>query len=238
MIANRPPIRFAAPKSRTSAWPYSPVLELPGGNLRNHECGRILTAQAFVLAVGLSPHHYMAVARAPGTGPVQQALEQCVGFLAAHAATVIRVALRCPIDWFANNLGDLDWKKCLVFFTRTFLATDPTDPHWIPPMIVPVAPLGVIASVGFDHWRRVNEVLEGVTAADSDLLTQFGSSLAAMARRWEIFLARMVILSQRAGEYDAGDGELVALCDRLLFSIMSRFEPRYELLPVTTQRLL
>ena len=67
-------------------------------------------------------------------------------------------------------------------------------------MIWPVMPLGVIASAGFDHWKKVNETLEGVKAAGGDLLMQLATALEAMARRWEYYIARMVILSQRAGE--------------------------------------
>jgi hypothetical protein len=48
----------------------------------------------------------------------------------------------------------------------------------------------------------------------------------------------MVVLSQRAGAYDADDRKLVEACDRLLFKIMVNFEPVYKLLPATTMRLL
>lgn len=230
--------RFKSPKLRPTTWPSGPLLELPSGDLRNYGRGRILTADHFVLAVGLSPQHYFAVSRAPGVGPVGSVLEQAVGFLHAHDAVVVRTDLRAPLMWFADNLGDISWKKCLVFFARTFLSNDPTDPPWIPPMIWPVVPLGIIASAGMDHWRRVNDVLEGVAAADSELLTKWGASLAAMARRWEFYMARMVLLSQRAYQYYAGDREMVFECDRLLQSILSRFKSGYELLPATTMRLL
>jgi len=230
--------RFKVPRLSAVPWPQSPLLELPAGSLRSYYCGRILTADHFVLAVGLSPEHYLAVSRAPGVGPVDIALEQAIGFLYGRGAVVIRTHLRAPLMWFAENHGDFSWKKCLVFFARIFLSSDPTDPPWIPSMIWPVVPLGVVASAGMDHWRRVNEVLEGVEMADSGLLTQLGTSLAAMARRWEFYMARMVVLSLRAGDYDADDRKLVEACDRLLFSIMARFEPGYKLLPATTMRLL
>ena len=230
--------RFKAPRLSAVPWPQSPLLELPAGSLRSYDCGRILTADHFVLAVGLSPRHYLAVSRAPGVGPVDATLEQAIGFLYAYGAVVIRTHLRAPLMWFAENHGDFSWKKCLVFFARFFLSSDPTDPPWIPPMIWPVVPLGIIASSGMDHLRCVNEVVEGVEAADSDLLTQLGTSLSAMARRWEFYLARLVVLSQRAGAYDADDRKLVETCDRLLLSIMGRFDPGYALLPATTMRLL
>jgi len=230
--------RFKTPRLSAARWWYSPLLELPAGALRNFDCGRILVADHFVLAVELSPRHYLAVSRAPGVGTVGATLEQAIGFLSAHGAVVIRTHLRAPVMWFAENHGDFSWRKCLVFFARIFLSSDPTDPPWIPSMIWPVVPLGVVASAGMAHWRRVNEVLEGIVAADSELLAELGSSLEAMARRWEFYLTRMVVLSQRAGDYDADDCELVAACDRLLLSIMARFEPGYKLLPATTMRLL
>jgi len=230
--------RFKSSKLRPIPWPYGPLLKMPAGDLRCYGSGRILAADHFAVALGLSPQHYFAVSRAPGIGPVGSVLDQAIGFLHAHDAVVVRTDLRAPLMWFADNLGEFSWKRCLVFFSRIFLSTDPTDPPWIPPTIWPVAPLGVIASAGMDHWRCVNNVLEGVAAADSDLLTQLGTSLAAMARRWEFYMARMVVLSLRAGDYDAYDRKLVEACDRLLFSIMARFEPDYKLLPATTMRLL
>jgi len=229
---------FKSSKLRPIPWPYGPLLKMPAGDLRCYGSGRILAADHFVVALGLSPQHYFAVSRAPGVGPVGSVLDQAVGFLHAHGALVVRTDLRAPLMWFADNQGEFSWKRCLVFFSRIFLSTDPTDPPWIPPMIWPVAPLGFIASAGLDHWRHVNEVLEGVEAADSGLLTQLGTSLATMARRWEFFIARMVILSQRADRYGAGDREMVFACDRLLLSILSRFKPGYDLLPATTMRLL
>ena len=229
---------FKQPKLSLAQWPIGPLLELPSGDLRNYGCGRILTADHFVVAVGLSPQHYLAVNHAPGVGPVGSVLDQAIGFLYARGAVVVRIDLRAPLMWFADNQGDISWKKCLVFFARIFLANDPTDPPWIPPKIWPVCPLEITAFRGIGHWQKINAVLEGIEAADSELLAELGFSLAAMARRWEWFIARMVILSQRAGQYGAGDREMVFACDRLLLSILSRFKPGYELLPATTMRLL
>jgi hypothetical protein len=195
-------------------------------------------AEHFILAVGLSPKHYLAVSCAPGIGPIGSVLDQAIGFLFAHGAIVARIQLRAPIMWFCDNLGDFSWKRCLVYFSRIFLATDPTDSPWVPPMIWPVTRLARVASAGLQHWQTVNKVLEGVEAADSGLLSLLGGSLAAMARRWEFYLARMVVLSLRAGDYDADDRKLVETCDRLLLSIMGRFDPGYALLPATTMRLL
>jgi len=226
------------PKLPFIPWPYAPVLELPAGDIHNLRGGKILTSDNFVLAVGFSPRHYLAVARVPGTGPVGSVLDQLIGFLHAHGATVVRTNLRAPSMWFADCQGDFSWRQCLVFFARIFLSSDPTDPPWVPPMIWPTVPLEVVASAGLAHWQKVNEVLEGVEAADPDLLTQLGASLAGMSRRWEYYTARMVVLSQRAGQYDSDDREMVGLCDRLLFSIMTRFQPDYELLPATISRLL
>jgi hypothetical protein len=198
----------------------------------------ILAADQFVLGVGLSHNHYVVVEPASGFNNLPKVLDQAVGFLTAHGARISRVRLRCPMMWFADAHGEFEWNRCLIYFVRHFLSTDPTDPPWIPPMIWPVTPLGVIASAGVDHWKKVNEILEGVEAAGSDLLVQLATALAAMVWRWEYYMARMVVLSQRAGEYDANDRDLVLSCDRLLWSIVSRFAPGYELLPVTITRLL
>ena len=226
------------PKLSPTQWPNGPLLELPSGELRNYGCGRILTADHFVLFVGLSPQHYLAVNHAPGAGLVGSVMDQAIGFLFAHGAVVVRTDLRAPLMWFAEHNGDFSWTKCLVFFARTFLASDPTDRPWIPPAIRPVCPLETIAFGGLCHWQKVNAMMEGIEAADSELLAELGSSLAAMARRWEWFIARMVILSQRADQYGAGDREMLFACDRLLLSIMTRFGRGYELLPATTMRLL
>jgi len=226
------------PKLPPIAWPWAPLLELPVGDLRNFGGGRILATDHFVLAVRLSKKHYLVVARAPGVGPVDSVINQAIGFLYAHGAVVIRANLRAPLIWFMDDRGDFSWKKCLVFFARIFLASDPTDPPWIPPMIWPVMPLGVIASAGSDHWQNVKEILEGIEAIGGMLLTQLGPALAAQARRWEFYMARMVVLSQRAGEFDPDERDLVLSCDRLLLSIVSRFQPGYEFLPITISRLL
>jgi hypothetical protein len=229
---------FKPPRLSPTPWPVSPLLELPAGALFNCECGKALAADGFVLAVRLSPKLYLAVARAPGVGPVGTVLEQAVGFLHAHGAVVVRTNLRAPMGWFADDQGDFSWRKCLVFFSRIYLSTDPTDPPWVPPMIWPVIRVATVASAGLEHWQTVNKVLEGIEAADSSLLSLLGGSLRAMARRWEFYMGRMIVLSQRAGEYGADDQELAALCDRLLLSIMKKFEPGYELLSATTLRLL
>jgi hypothetical protein len=98
--------------------------------------------------------------------------------------------------------------------------------------------LGVVANAGRQHWQRVGQLLEGVEAADADLLPELGASLATMGRRWEFFLARMHILAERAGEFHAGDRESVARCDHFFHQLMTKFEPGYELLPTTITRLL
>jgi hypothetical protein len=213
-------------------------LELPGGDLQNHHCGRVLTAQQFVLAVGLSPHHYIAVAKAPGVGNVQTVLDQAIGFLVGRGAEVILTDLRVPIPWFINSVGLIEWRDCVIYFSRSFLSTDPTAPPWLPPKIWPLVPLGIIAGAGGRHWSNVEQVLEGVEAADPNLLPVLGSSLTNMGKRWELYLARMILLSERAGACDADDQVAVAECDRLFYRLMTRFEPGYEFLPPTTARLL
>jgi len=233
-----PPIRFAAPANRGHPWPFPPLLEVPAGALHNYGGGKVLSAQHFVLIVGLSPQHFIAVERAPGIGAVQPALEQAIGFLWGQGAKIQRVRLRCPILWFLDQYGDFKWRDCFVFFARIYLSIDPTNTPWMPSTIYPVVPIGVVASSGRCHWESVEQILEGVEAADTDLLLALGSSLAAMARRWEYYLARMIIISQRAGEFDASDRDSVAQCDHTLYRILTKFEPGYEILPVTTLRLL
>ena len=233
-----PPIRFARRKTASHPWPFAPLLELPGGDLHVYGAGKVVSAQQFVLIVGLSPQHFIAVEEAPGIGPVQAVLEQAVGFLLGQGAKIQRIKLRCPTSWFSDQYGDFMWRECFVFFSRIYLATDPTNPPWVPSMVYPVIPIGVIASAAGLHWEKVEQVLTGVEAADPDLLLDLGSSLAGMARRWEYFLARIIILSERAEEYDASDRDLVAQCDHILYRILTKFEPSYELLPVTTLRLL
>ena len=233
-----PPIRFAVRAKPSPPWPFSPLLELPGGTLHNYGGGKILSGQKFVYAVGLSPQHFIVVERAPGVGPVQPVLEQAVGFLWGLGARVQRVKLRCPISWFSDSSGDFQWKRCVVFFARVCQGTDPTDPPWIPANVMPVVPVGVVASAGMDHWLRMEQILDGIEAADADLLSELGSTLAGMARRWEFYLARTILLSQKVGEYDASDQDLVAQCDRVFYRILTKFEPGYELLPATIARLL
>jgi len=233
-----PPIKMATQILPAHPWPFSPILELPGGDLRNHHCGRVLTAQQFVLAVGLSPQHFIAVAQAPGVGKVQSVLDQAIGFLVGRGAGVVLTNLRAPIHWFINSAGQFEWRKCLVYFTRSFLGTDPTDPPWLPPHIWPTVPLGIIAGAGQRHWRKVEQILEGVEAADLNLLPTLGSSLTSMGKRWELYLARMIVLSQRAEVYDVYDRVAVEQCDRLFHSLMTRFEPGYEFMPFTIARLL
>ncbi len=230
--------QFPTPVASAAPWPDSPWLGLPAGDLRSHDHGRILTADDFVLAVGMSPRYYLAAARAPGVGPVGSVLDQAIGFLHARGTVVIRTNLRAPLMWFTDDGIDFSWKKCLVFFARVFLSTDPTDPPWVPPTIWPVVPMAIIASGGLRHWRKVNEVVEAIQAADGGLLAQLAPSLVGMVRRWEHYIARMIILSQRAGQYSAGEREMVYLCDRLLFSIMARFGSDRQLLPVTISRML
>ena len=233
-----PPIRFAAPAKRGHPWPVSPLLEVPAGALHNYGGGKVLSARHFVLVVGLSPQHFIAVERAPGVGIVQPSLEQAVGFLWGQGAKIQRVRLRCPTIWFLDQNGDFKWRECFVFFARIYLSTDLTNSPWMPSTVYPVVQIGLVANSGQLHWESVEQILLGIEAADPELLLALGSSLAAMARRWEYFLARMIILSQKAGEYAACDRDSVAQCDHTLYRILTKFEPGYEILPVTTLRLL
>jgi hypothetical protein len=233
-----PPIHFAARKTQSHPWPFSPLLELPGGDLRNYGGGKVLSAQQFVLVVGLSPQHFIAVERAPGMGPIQTLLEQAVGFLWGRGARIQRVNLRCPTQWFLDANGDFLWRQCFLFFARIFLSTDPTDPPWLPSIVFPLVPISVMASAGQLHWHRVQQILEGLEASDPDLLAELGTSLAGMARRWEFYLARSILASQKVGQFHSADLSLVAECDHLLYRILTKYEPGYELLPLTTARLL
>jgi hypothetical protein len=233
-----PPIYFAAPRNHGRPWPFSPVLDLPGGALHNFACGKILSAQHFVVMVGLSPQHFIAVERAPGLVNVQPSLEQAVGFLWGLGAKIERIRLRCPIFWFTNNQGDFNWRDCFVFFVRSYLAMDPTAPPWMPSIVYPVVPLGAVARTGQAHWESVEQILTGVEATDPYLLLALGSSLAGMARRWEYYVARLLILAHKAGVYRPSDRDSLAQCDQTFYRLLTKFEPGYELLPVTIMRLL
>lgn len=234
-----PPIRHKIKQNPLRhQWPFSPVLDLPGGRLRNHGCGQLITTQDFVLGVGLSPQHFIFVNRAPGRGDIASVMEQAIGFLHGRGALIFRVDLRCRTSVFEDSFSQLDWKKCLVYFVRSFLAEDSRHPPYVPPDVWTVAPISVIANAGREHWREIEVVLEGVEAADSDLLVELGTSLATMAKRWEFYLARQVVSAERYGQFDSDDRNAVAECDRQFYQLMTRFEPGYEFLPLTVARLL
>jgi hypothetical protein len=213
-------------------------MDLPGGSLRNHECGHLIATVDFVLGVGLSPQHYLFVNRAPGTVGADAALEQAVGFLFAQGVLIFRVDLRCRVSLFEDSFCRIDWKQCLVYFVRSFLADDAQCPPFVPPDVWRVAPLNVVADAGREHWRAIELVLEGVEAADPDLLSDLGSALATMAKRWEFYLARQVVSAEQHGQCDADDRDAVARCDHQFYQLLTRFEPAYEFLPATIGRLL
>jgi hypothetical protein len=238
MIDTQSPLNFLPPELPAQPWYFSPLLELPAGTLRQYGCGRILTADNFVLGVGMSANHYLIVEPASRANNLPKILDQAVGFLAAHGARITRVQLRCPMGWFGNAGGDFEWHRCFVYFVRDFLATDPTDPPWIPPHIWPVVPVGKIANAGRVHWSQIDEILSGVEAADRSLLPLVAPSLSTVGRKWEYYLARIIVLSERAGTYGSSDREAVACCDRLVSSVITRFAPDYEFVPATTTRLL
>ena len=102
----------------------------------------------------------------------------------------------------------------------------------------PAAPINVVANAGREHWLEIEAVLEGVEAADSELLLELGTSLATMAKRWEFYLARQVVSAERYGQYDSDDRNAVAECDRQFYQLLTRFEPGYEFFPLTVARLL
>jgi len=231
----RPKIKQNPPRQQ---WPFSPVLDLPGGSLRNHDCGRLIATQEFVLGVGLSPQHFIFVNRAPETVGIGCVMEQAVGFLHGRGALIFRVNLRCRTSILEDSFSQLDWKKCLIYFVRSFLAEDSRHPPYVPPDVWTVAPISVIADAGREHWREIELVLEGVEAADSDLLLKLGTSLATMAKRWEFYLARQIVSAERYGQFDLDDRNAVAECDRQFYQLMTRFEPGYEFLPLTVARLL
>ena len=233
-----PPIRFAAKKPPAVPWSQGPLLELPAGDLRNDGAGRVLSAQQFILAVGLSPGHYAVVSRAPGIGPVGPVLEQAVGFLYGRGAQITRVTARCPMSWFQDSTGDFLWRRCVLYFARVFLWATPAEAPWIPAKIWPAIALGTVVGHGRAHWTNVARLLEGLEAGDQDLLLQLGGSLASLGRRWEYYLAQMVARAQRADEFGPGERAAVAQCDHLFCSIMTRYEPGYELLPATIARRL
>jgi len=234
-----PPIRpRIIQKAPRHSWPFSPVLDLPGGSLRNHDGGHLITTKDFVLAVGLSPQHFLFVSRAPGTGDIGSVMEQAVGFLHGRGVMIFRVNLRCRTSLFEDSFGQLDWKRCLVYFVRFFLAEDSSHPPYVPPDVWTVAPISVIADAGREHWREIELVLEGVEAADSELLLELGASVATMAKQWELYFARQVITAERYCQYDSDDRNAVAECDRQFYQLLTRYEPGYEFLPLTIARLL
>jgi hypothetical protein len=61
MVATQSPANFLPPELPDQPWYFSPLLELPSGALRQHGCGRILTADNFVCGVSLSAKHYVVV---------------------------------------------------------------------------------------------------------------------------------------------------------------------------------
>jgi len=234
-----PPIRpRIIQKVPPNLWPFSPVLDLPGGSLRNHDSGHLITVSDFVLAVGLSPQHFLFVNRAPGTGDIGTVMEQAVGFLHARGALIFRVHLRCRLSLFQDAFNQLDWKRCMVYFVRSYLAEESGHPPYVPPDIWTVAPISVVANAGTEHWREIELVLEGVEAADQALLVELSTTLATMAKKWESYLARQVISAERYCQYDSDDRNAVAECDRQFYQLMTRFEPGYEFYPETIARLL
>lgn len=238
MIATQSTVKYSPPELPDPHWYFSPMLELPAGTLHQFGCGRVLASDHFVLGVGLSPNHYVVVEPVSGFNNLPKVMDQAVGFLAAHGACILRVKLRCPMIWFADAHVEFRWDRCLIYFVRNFLSTDPTDPPWIPPQIWPVVPVGDRASAGCSHWSQVEQILAGVEADGRELLPRVECSLSSMARRWEFYMARLIVLSERAGTYHDADRESVARCDHLAYSVMTRFAPGYELLPITTVRLL
>lgn len=165
-------------------------------------------------------------------------LEQAVGFLFAQGAVIIRVDIRCLLDWFKDALGHIDWKRCMLFFVRHYLAIDPTYPPYTPANICAVTPLQATAELGHLHWLQVEEILDGVEATDSGLLLQLGSSLDLMAGRWERYLVRQMILAEKLDQFDADDRNAVAKCDQQFYRLMTKFAPNYPFLPATIARLL
>ena len=111
-----PPIRFAVRAKPSPPWPFSPLLELPGGTLHNYGGGKILSGQKFVYVVGLSPHHFVAVEKAPGVGPVQPVKGSVNGIVISRLTPrpisgsvprmVIAIAIRCAVTGSALAGGD------------------------------------------------------------------------------------------------------------------------------------
>jgi hypothetical protein len=115
---------------------------------------------------------------------------------------------------------------------------DPTHPPYTPANICAITPLQATAELGLLHWQHVKEILDGVEAADSDLLFQLGSALDTMAGRWERYLVRQMILAEKLDQFDAEDRNAVAKCDRQFYRLMTKFAPNYPFLPATIARLL
>jgi hypothetical protein len=142
------------------------------------------------------------------------------------------------VDWFQDALGHVDWKRCMLFFVRHYLAIDPTYPPYTPANVCAITPLQATADLGSMHWNQVEAILDGVEAADSDLLVELGGSLSRMAIRWERYLARQIILAEKLNQFDADDRDAIAQCDQQFYRLMTKFAVNYEFLPVTIARLL
>lgn len=234
-----PPIRAKnTPTPVNRVWHFNPVIDLPGGSLRN-ENGRLISIGNFVVAVGLSPKHFLVVTRAPGhANQNDHILEQFVGFVYAEGATVIRVDLRCKLDQFLSKYGDMDWRRCMVYFLRHFLAEDPTYPPYIPANVWAITALKVTADSGRAHWWEVEQILLGVEAEDTDLLLEVSGSLATMASRWERYLLRQIHENTFLEPLSDEDRNAIALCDRQFYQVMTRFDSTYEFMAQTIARLL
>ena len=142
--------------------------------------------------------------------------------MAGCGARITRVPLRCRMAWFQDSRATFCGAAACLFFARMFLSAVPAEAPWLPAKIWPAIALGPVVGHSRAHWEQVAQMLEGLAAGDQDLLLELGGSLASLGRRWEYYLAQMVLTAQRGGEFGPDEREAVARCDRLFYSIMTR----------------
>ena len=231
--------RFAAMSpSPQNHWPYGPFLDLPAGRVYL-DGGHLAWNDRWVLACGLSPRHWLVAHRLPGKRKSDALLEQFIGFLTGRDVAVVTISLRCERDWFqVPGTGDLDVRRCVVCWLRSFFAKDAHLQRLLPGNIWPITPLATDLQSGQLYWRDAALVLTGVEAHDSDLLYDLAPLITSRARGWENYLARLLRQANLHDEVSRADHELVRRLDRCFYQVVTRFLPAYELLPTTTARLL
>ena len=232
---------FAAPAGGiggAAPWPIGPILDLPAGTLEV-VCGTVITWRCWVLAVALSPKHLVVSARAPALEACPAILEQSVGFWFGRDAAIVRIPLRCEANWFRDSTsGKTLISRSVLFWARSYFAAAPCQRAELPSNIWPVVPLSSILGPGSRYWTDAGIVLAGLEAYGSDMIYEIAPIITNQARRWEYHMARWIQRISRHDGVSPSDQEAICQVDRCFWSVMTRFLPGYEPLPLTTARLL